>query len=353
MTSVEAPSLRPIEWRGDNVALLDQTRLPSEEVWLDLADYRAVIVAIKEMRIRGAPAIGVAGAYAVALAAIEFATEAHGGFEKRLRDSAEEVRTARPTGANLAWAVDRMLNALDQGPPEQDPVQRLVAEATAIQAEDEAANRRIGELGADLIPSGSSVMTHCNAGALATGGYGTALGIVYSAWAKGALDRVYATETRPFLQGARLTAWELTRAGIDVTLIADSAAGHLMRKGSVQAILVGADCIAANGDVANKIGTYSLAVLASENGVPFYVAAPTSTVDLTLSSGDEIPIEERPSDELTHILGERVTPQEVAGLNIAFDVTPSRYVTAIVTENSVIRGPFETGLAESLEASRA
>ena len=280
-------SLRPIAWRDGKVALLDQTRLPLEEVWLELDDYRDVIEAIQNMRIRGAPAIGVAGAYAVALAASELCGADHDG--ERLRAAAAEIADARPTGANLAWAVRRMMAAAER---DRSP-ETLAAEAARIQDEDEAANLSIGRYGADLMPSGGNVMTHCNAGALATGGYGTALGVIKTAWADGKIGHVFATETRPLLQGARLTAWELKRGEIDSTVLPDSAAGQLIRSGRVQAIVVGADRVAANGDVANKIGTYSLAVLARENDVPFYVAAPTSTVDLTLESGDSIPIEER------------------------------------------------------------
>ena len=267
MTTVETTIMRPIAWRDGKVVLLDQTRLPLEEVWLELDDYRGVIEAIQSMRIRGAPAIGVAGAYAVALAAIEIAGQADRGRE-RLEQAAAEIADARPTGANLDWAVRRMMAAADRG----ESPESLAAEATCIQDEDESANFSIGRHGADLIPHGGNVLTHCNAGALATGGYGTALGVIKTAWADGKIAHVFATETRPLLQGARLTAWELKRDEIDSTVLPDSAAGQLIRRGQVQTIVVGADRIAANGDVANKVGTYSLSVLARENGVPFYVA---------------------------------------------------------------------------------
>ena len=351
MTSVGAASFRAIKWSDGKVALLDQTRLPLEEVWLELDDYREVIVAIREMRVRGAPAIGVAGAYAMALAAAELALGQPGVFAELLEAAAARIRAARPTGANLGWSVDRMMGVVRCAPSPQWAAERLVEEAVRIQEEDEAANRTIGRLGAGLIEENTVALTHCNAGALATGGYGTALGVIRTAWAEGKLAGVYATETRPFLQGARLTAWELARAGIKATLIVDSAAGHLLSKGEVGAVIVGADRIAANGDVANKIGTYSLAVLAKENGVPFYVAAPTGTVDLDLASGEMIPIEERPAEELSHFGGERIAHEGVGVLNVAFDVTPYRYVTAIITEQGIVRSPYEAGLVKAVEAS--
>ena len=343
MTTSEINTLRPIAWRGGKVALLDQTRLPLEEVWLEFDDYRGVIEAIRQMRIRGAPAIGIAGAYAVALAA----SELRGDDGERLRAAAGEIAEARPTGANLAWAVRRMMAAAERdGSPEA-----LAAEAERIQYEDEAANLAIGRHGADLLPGGGAVMTHCNAGALATGGYGTALGVIRTAWAEGRVAHVFATETRPLLQGARLTAWELDRDGIDSTVLPDSAAGQLIRRGQVQAIVVGADRVAANGDVANKIGTYSLAVLARENDVPFYVAAPTSTIDLTLESGESIPIEERGAEEVSHFGDRRVVPEDANVLNVAFDVTPHRYVAAIVTERGAVAPPFRDGLKRAVEAA--
>ncbi len=345
MTTVETTIMRPIAWRDGKVVLLDQTRLPLEEVWLELDDYRGVIEAIQSMRIRGAPAIGVAGAYAVALAAIEIAGQADRGRE-RLEQAAAEIADARPTGANLDWAVRRMMAAADRG----ESPESLAAEATCIQDEDESANFSIGRHGADLIPHGGNVLTHCNAGALATGGYGTALGVIKTAWADGKIAHVFATETRPLLQGARLTAWELKRDEIDSTVLPDSAAGQLIRRGQVQTIVVGADRIAANGDVANKVGTYSLSVLARENGVPFYVAAPTSTIDLSLASGDSIPIEERSPDEVTHVGGRRVVPHGMNVLNVAFDVTPSKYIATIITEQGAVSAPFSEGLASAVEA---
>ena len=329
--------------------LLDQTRLPHEEVWLDLADYRDIIEAIKELRIRGAPAIGVAGAYALALAAREMQGHPDEEFSHRLEEAAREVQAARPTGANLAWSVRRMMDVARRSRSPAETVEELASEASLIQEEDERANRDIGRFGAELVPSESAVLTHCNTGALATGGYGTALGVILTAWAEGKIRKVFATETRPVLQGARLTAWELARNNVDATMVADSAAGYIMSRGEVQTVMVGADRIAANGDVANKIGTYALAVLAKENGVSFYVAAPTGTIDLELPSGDRIPVEERSQDELTHLGGVRITAPGVGALNPAFDITPHRYVSAIVTEMGVLREPYDQSLAAAVE----
>ena len=349
MVTSETTSLKPLYWRGETLGLLDQTRLPAEEVWLELSDYREVVSAIRDMRVRGAPAIGIAGAYAVALAATELADLELDEFMVRLAAAANVIADARPTGANLGWAVRRMLGVAHSAETPRAAVILLIDEAVRLQNEDEAANLAIGRLGASLLPSQGAVLTHCNAGALATGGYGTALGIVRSAWADGKLSRVFATETRPLLQGARLTVWELAHSGIDTTLLPDSAAGQLMRRGEVQSIVVGADRIAANGDVANKIGTYSLAVLAMENGVPFYVAAPTSTIDTKLPNGDAIPIEERAASEVTHIGGTRVAAEGVDALNPAFDVTPSRFVTAIIPEQKILRAPYGPAIAAVME----
>ena len=349
MTSAVGAGFRPIAWAGGKVRLIDQTLLPHQEVWLELADYRDVVAAIKEMRVRGAPAIGVAGAYAVALAAAELAAT-DSAFLTSLEKAGARVRDARPTGANLAWAVDRMLEIARQTDTPTAAVDALIAEAQAIQDEDESANRAIGRYGASLLPQDCTILTHCNAGALATGGFGTALGVVMTAWEDGRIARVLATETRPFLQGARLTAWELARAGVDASLIADSAAGHMMQTGEVQAVVTGADRIAANGDVANKIGTYALAVLARENRVPFYVAAPTSTLDIGLTSGREIVIEQRPPAEVTDFNGERVAALGIDAINPAFDVTPHEYVTAIITEMGAVRDPYVEGLRQIAEA---
>ena len=352
MVTSQTTTLKPLYWRGETLALLDQTRLPADEVWLELSDYRAVVAAIRDMRVRGAPAIGIAGAYAVALAATELSGLESDEFMVRLTAAADSIADARPTGANLGWAVRRMMDVAHSAKTPRIAVTLLVAEAVRLQDEDEAANLAIGRLGAALLPPHGAVLTHCNAGALATAGYGTALGVVRSAWAEGKLSRVYATETRPLLQGARLTAWELAHSGIDTTLLPDSAAGQLMRRGEVHSTVVGADRIAANGDVANKIGTYSLAVLAKENDVPFYVAAPTSTIDAELPNGDAIPIEEREATEVTHLGGTRVAAEGVEALNPAFDVTPSRYITAIITEQKILRAPYGPAIAAVMEAPR-
>ena len=343
----------PLEWQGDSLRILDQRKLPAEEVWIETSDYRAVVLAIQSMAVRGAPAIGIAGAYGLALAAMELAQTANGDFSDRLHDSAREIRYARPTGANLGSAVDRMLCCLRSAQTMEEVVSDLVLEAVRIHQEDLDNNLMIGSHGAKLIPWGSRALTHCNTGALATGGYGTALGIIRTAWKDGRLDRVYATETRPLLQGARLTAWELVRDGIDACLLADSAAGLLMRRGMVHSVFVGADRVASNGDVANKIGTYNLAVLAKESGVPFYVSAPTSTLDMRISSGEEIEIEERGENEVLEYGGSRSAPEGIPAFNPAFDVTPNRYVTAIVTELGVARPPYRRGLATMLEGSGA
>jgi methylthioribose-1-phosphate isomerase len=320
----------------DLVRLLDQRRLPADEVWLELADADAVTDAIRTLAVRGAPAIGVAAAYAIALEA------RRGGSGRRLRQVSEALVRARPTAVNLAWAVQRMGRKLEGSAAE------LLAEAHAIRDEDEAACRRMGQLGAALLPDGARVLTHCNAGALATAGYGTALGLVRAAVEAGKRITVLADETRPFFQGARLTAWELHRDGIPVTVLTDGMAGWLMARGEVSCVVVGADRIAACGDVANKIGTYALAVLARHHGLPFYVAAPWSTVDLATVSGADIPIEERDSDEVMVIGGQRIGPAGVAARYPAFDVTPAGLVTALVTERGVVTAPLAEGL-RSLE----
>lgn len=345
--------MNAISWDNDRLRLLDQTRLPRERVYVDCADYQSVVAAIREMRVRGAPAIGVAGAYAVALAANRLAATSRDAFLRELDRACDEIARARPTAVNLSWAVERVRRAAH----EQGDVAAIracaLAEARRIQEEDEKANRNIGRHGAALIPERATVLTHCNAGALATAGYGTALGILRAAREQGKDVRVIATETRPFLQGARLTAWELREDGFDVTLITDSTAGHVLSRGEVDCVVVGADRIAANGDVANKIGTYTIAVLAKENGVPFYVAAPVSTVDLATPSGDAIAIEERPSEEVTHIAGVPIAPDGVRVRNPAFDITPHRYVTAIVTERGIVRAPYGTSLGRLLRQASA
>ncbi len=340
--------LRTIEWTAAGVRFVDQTRLPGEFVQETTADWRRLVQAIQRLEIRGAPAIGVAGAMAVALAARDL----DGGPDglQQLEERAALIRSARPTAVNLAWGVDR---ALEEArlvlAGERAAVLGMLAARLA--EADVAACRALGAAGAVLLPQDATVLTHCNAGALATVGYGTALGILRAAREAGKAVRVLACETRPVLQGARLTTWELLREGFPVTLLADTMAGAALRSGQVDAVVVGADRVAANGDVANKIGTYQLAVLARESGVPFYVAAPLSSIDLATPAGDAIPIEERDPDEVTHHAGRRLAPEGVTVWNPAFDVTPARYVTAIVTERGIARPPYGPALRCLVEPS--
>jgi len=329
-----------IEWLGDRIRIIDQTKLPHEEVFIELCDYREVADAIKELRIRGAPDIGVAAAYGLALGAQTIETGSKDDFMAKLRPVSETLSSSRPTAVNLFWALERMNRVAKSGEEVSQIKAELLAEAQRIEAENDEANHRLSEFGAELIPNGSTVLTHCNAGSLATAAYGTALGVIKKASEQGKRVKVYATETRPLLQGARLTTWELLKENIPVTLITDNMAGYFMNKGEIDCAIVGADRIAANGDVANKIGTYTLAVLAKENAIPFYVAAPVSTIDLSLASGADIPIEERSPDEVTCIQGVRIAPEGVSAANLAFDVTPHNYVSAIVTEKGVIREPY-------------
>jgi len=331
---------------GDAVVLLDQRRLPQEEIYLRLESGEAVARAIEDMAVRGAPAIGVTAAMGVAL---ELGRAPDAELEATLARISERLGRTRPTAVNLPWALRRMRDALARelasGASPRALREAARAEAQRIADEDVASCRAIGDAGAELVPRGARVLTHCNAGALATAGYGTALGVVRSAARAGRLAHVVAQETRPFLQGARLTAWELARDGIPVRLITDSMGGALMARKDVDLVIVGADRIAANGDVANKIGTYTLAVLARAHGLPFYVAAPWSTVDLSLASGSQIPIEERSPAEVTSVAGHRIAPEGVLALHPAFDVTPADFVTAIITERGVIRPPLAAGLA--------
>jgi methylthioribose-1-phosphate isomerase len=329
------PPLRPVLYDvpSDTVRVLDQRKLPAREEWLALQSADEVIEAIKNLTVRGAPAIGVVAAFALACEA------RRGTGPIALAGIAEKLALARPTAVNLAWAVGRMARRFEAG------ADALLAEAQAIRDEDEAACRRIGQLGAPLIPIGARVLTHCNAGALATAGFGTALGVVRAAIEAGNSVSVLAGETRPFLQGARLTAWELHRDGIPVTILTDNMAGWLMQRGEISCVVVGADRIARNGDTANKIGTYALAVLAAYHHLPFYVAAPWSTVDLATPTGDQISIEERPADEVLTIAGSRIAPEGVLARYPAFDVTPAPLVTAIVTERGVARAPMAAALS--------
>ena len=336
--------MKAIEWLGNRVRILDQTRLPREEVYLELSRYQDIASAITELKIRGAPAIGVAGAYGIALGALEIKAESRADFLERLRAISQTIADTRPTARNLFRAIDRMLKVTEAGGDIEQIKAALVNEAIEIQAEEAEATRKLSQLGAELIEDGFAILTHCNTGALATAGYGTALGIIKKAREQGKKLRVLVTETRPLLQGARITAWELKKADIPFTLITDSMAGYFISRGEVDCVIVGADRIASNGDTANKIGTYTLAVLAKENGVPFYVAAPTTTIDPSLASGDEIPIEQRSPEEVTHIQGVAIAPEGIEVANPAFDITPHQYITAIITESGIIRKPYGEGI---------
>lgn len=334
----------PIKWEDGHLWLLDQTRLPSKVVYLDISGTSQAIEAIQNLRVRGAPAIGVAGAYALYLAAKDYLDLSLEGFWESLDYSAKSISSARPTAVNLAWAVSRAKEAAANATTTRDAADMILAEAKKVEIEDRAGNEKIGHHGATLIPEGSTLLTHCNAGTLATAGYGTALGVVRAAWTSGKLKGVIATETRPLLQGARLTTWELMQDNIPVKLVVDGAVGHLFQRGEITAVVVGADRIASNGDVANKIGTYGIAILAKAHGIPFYVAAPFSTVDLDTPTGSDIPIEERQGGEVASFAGIPLAPEGVAVFNPAFDVTPSQYVSAIITELGVIRAPYDEGL---------
>jgi methylthioribose-1-phosphate isomerase len=343
--------IKTLEWTGDGVMMIDQRKLPTEELYPVFKTYEEVAWAIKEMVVRGAPAIGVAAAMGVALGTRDIAATSTEDFEKKFLQICSTLAATRPTAVNLFWAIDRMKRLFYSLWPVQDIAQlkqSLVNEAVQMHAEDIELNRKMGYFGASLIPDNSIILTHCNAGALATAGFGTALGVIRAAVEQGKKVEVFADETRPFLQGARLTAWELHQDGIPVTLITDNMAGHFMKTGKIHAVITGADRIAANGDTANKIGTYSVAVLARENGIPFYVAAPISTLDLSLSTGDQIPIEERPAEEVTHIKKIAIAPAGIGVANPAFDVTPHRYISAIVTERGIARPPYLESLKDLL-----
>jgi methylthioribose-1-phosphate isomerase len=332
-----------IEWLDGKLRILDQSRLPREQIFADLDNYRDVVLAIKEMKVRGAPAIGVAAAYGIALGASGVKTANRDEFLAQLNQVMQTFAASRPTAVNLFQAINRMRKAA-RGDGVAEIKTSLISEAKRIHEEEITATRKLSQLGAELIKDGFTLLTHCNAGPLATAGYGTALGVIKAAKDQGKKVSVFATETRPLLQGARLTTWELMQEGIPVTLITDSMAGYFIQQRKIDCVIVGADRIAANGDVANKIGTYTLAVLAKESKIPFYVAAPASTIDLSLSSGDKIPIEERSPEEVTHIQGVPIAPEGIRAANPAFDVTPHSYVTAIITEKGVIREPYTEGL---------
>jgi methylthioribose-1-phosphate isomerase len=340
--------IQTVEWTADGVRFIDQTKLPTEEVYVTCRTYREVAAAIRDMIVRGAPAIGVTAAMGIALGIQQSRAQDVAALRRELDQISKTMSETRPTAVNLFWAIRRMQEKFESVAAQPMPQIKaaLVAEARQMHLEDVAACQAMGRHGAALMPTSGSVLTHCNAGALATCGYGTALGVIRAAVEAGKNIHVFADETRPFLQGARLTAWELIKDGIPTTVIADNMAGAMMLQGKIKAVVVGADRIAANGDVANKIGTYTVAVLAKEHGIPFYVAAPWSTVDMSTPAGDQIPIEQRSPKEVTHHAGKQMAPDGVLVENPAFDVTPHKYVTAIITERGVAKAPY----AESLKA---
>jgi len=335
-----------IEWQGNTIRMIDQRKLPADITWYICRGYGDVIEAIEKMVIRGAPAIGVAAAMGLALGARSIREKSYAGFRNRFGEMARRMAKARPTAVNLQWAVDRMSLMVEKmaDQPVAAIKEALRKESENVLAEDIEINKRIGQFGQTLVPQNATILTHCNAGSLATGGYGTALGVIRAAHEAGKKGEVIADETRPWFQGLRLTAFELMEDGIPVTVIADSAAGSLMRRKKIDLVVTGADRIAANGDVANKIGTYQVAVLAKENRIPFYVAAPLSTIDLSIKSGDLIPVEERQPEEVSRFRNRQIGPPGVRTLNPAFDVTPSRYVTAIITEKGVAKSPYRSSL---------
>lgn len=350
--------IKPIVWTGSAVELIDQTKLPDSFETITLTESKQVISAIKNLKVRGAPAIGIAGACAVALAAQKLQKELHGRksdnsshspkllavFRQRMASISGQIRRSRPTAINLEWAVTRMVSVIHQSDSINAAVLDLNNEAFQIIEEDISANLSLSHHGSALIKTNSAVLTHCNAGALATAGHGTALGIIKSAWAAGKNISVFITETRPVLQGARLTSWELSQTDIPYTLIIDSAAASLMYSGNISCVVVGADRISANGDVANKIGTYGLAIAAKANNIPFYVAAPLSTIDLNISAGNNIPIEHRPPDEVTSIWGHNSSLAGLTVQNMAFDITPNHLITAVITERGIIRQPYKLNI---------
>jgi methylthioribose-1-phosphate isomerase len=344
--------IETLEWTPRGVVFIDQTKLPTEEVYVTCTTHQQVADVIRNMVVRGAPAIGVAAAMGIALGVKNSTAENGAEFKRDFDEICETIRQTRPTAVNLFWAIQRMREKFEslsgQGIPQIK--QALMEESQRMHAEDIAANQAMGKHGATLMPSSGGVLTHCNAGALATAGYGTALGVIRAAVEAGKKIHVYADETRPFLQGSRLTAWELMKDGIPTTVISDNMAGVMMQQGKIGAIVVGADRIAANGDVANKIGTYTVAILAKEHGIPFYVAAPISTVDLQTADGSKIPIEQRNKREVSHIAGKQMVPDGVEIENPAFDVTPAKYVAAIITERGIARAPYKVSLQELASA---
>jgi len=344
--------IQTLEWTDKGVRFIDQTKLPTEEIYVTCTTYQQVADVIRNMVVRGAPAIGVAAGMGIALGLKHSKAETVGDLKKDFDQICKAIGETRPTAVNLFWAIRRMQEKFEKLRirPLNQIKEALIEEAQRMHAEDIAANQAMGRHGATLMPSSGGVLTHCNAGALATAGYGTALGVIRAAVEQGKKIHVYADETRPFLQGSRLTAWELMKDGIPATVISDNMAGAMMKQGKIGAIVVGADRIAANGDVANKIGTYTVAVLAKEHGIPFYVAAPISTVDLATADGSGIPIEQRNRKEVTHIAGKQMVPDGVAVENPAFDVTPAKYIAAIITERGIAKAPYEQSLRKLAES---
>lgn len=344
--------IKTIEWKQEKLVLIDCTRLPLNEEYIECSDYKTLIKCIKKLSVRGAPAIGVAAAYGVVLACIEAenVSASKNDYLAFVNRAIDELAESRPTAVNLFWALDRMQNKI-KGIKTLKYIEikkQLLAEANKIFMDDIQCNKSIGRYGNEIIPNSANILTHCNAGALATAGYGTALGVIRSAAKAGKNIHVFADETRPLLQGARLTAWELSKECIPVTLITDSMAGYVMKLGKVDIVITGADRIALNGDTANKIGTYSLSVLAKENGIPFYIAAPTSTIDSKIKSGKEINIEQRDKTEVSQFLGTKCAPQSVSVFNPAFDVTPNEYITGIITEKGILKPPYITSIMECI-----
>ncbi|WP_027621573.1 S-methyl-5-thioribose-1-phosphate isomerase [Acetivibrio clariflavus] len=344
--------MRPLEYCNGVLKLVDQTKLPLEKKIVELSTYEEIADAIKKMTVRGAPAIGVTAVYGVVVAANSINTSSKDEFFEKLKKACDLIKSTRPTAVNLFWAVDRVYNkAVSNKDKSIEQIREIIeAEARLMEKEDIESNRAIGKYGNELIKPNYTILTHCNAGALATCDYGTALGVIRAAHEAGKNISVFADETRPYLQGSRLTVWELMEDNIPVTLICDNMAGHFMKEGVIDCVIVGADRIALNGDTANKIGTYSLSVLAKENNIPFYVAAPISTIDFSIESGEQIPIEERNSEEVTHIKSIRIAPEGIKVRNPAFDVTPNKYITAIITDKGIIYPPYKENIIKLKDA---
>lgn len=342
--------IKSVEWQNKSVKMIDQLKIPHSFEFVDIKTSDEMYTAIKDMIVRGAPAIGISGAHGVSLGALELSNETDiKTFLEKLTKIGEYLKSSRPTAVNLAWAVDKQLEVAHNSTAKtaKEITEEIIQNSIKLENEDIEINKKIGDFGAEVVPKGATILTHCNAGALATVGYGTALGVVRSAFAKDKTIKVFADETRPRQQGARLTTFELVQDGIDTTLITDGMSGYFMSKGMIDFVVVGADRIAANGDTANKIGTYNLAIVAKEHNVPFYIAAPLSTIDINIKSGAEIPIEERDHAEVTHINGEKVCAEGVHIINPGFDFTPAKYIAGIITEKGILKAPFETSIKEA------